>query len=140
MQTVPGSRSLRINRLTEQIQAVLSAIGRPVSLEDSRDVLARDAESNQRRDRRSDADAWLGLRAGGSAHPARDNCGADLACGPNVAQHALELSTQGEESIDREAILPLRPQTIDHFRKPHALCVAARHVARFYYSSRQAMP
>jgi hypothetical protein len=83
MQTAPGSRSLRINRLTEQIQAVLSAIGRPVSLQDSRDALARDAESNQRRNRRADADAWFGLRAGSSAHPARDNCGADLACGPN---------------------------------------------------------
>ena len=139
MQTSPGSRSLRVDRLTEQIQAVLSAIGRPVSLEDSRHVLARDAESNQRRDRRSDADAWFGLRAGGSAHAPRDNCRADWACGPNVAQHAIELSSQGEESIDREAILPLRPQPVDHFRKPHALCVAARHVARFYDASRHAV-
>jgi hypothetical protein len=39
MHTSTGARSLRIERVTEQIQIVLPAIGRPVSLEDSRHVL-----------------------------------------------------------------------------------------------------
>jgi hypothetical protein len=140
MHTSTGARSLRIERVTEQIQIVLPATGRPVSLEDSRHVLARDAESNQRRDGRSDADVWFGLRARGSAHAARDECSADVAQGPNVVQHAIELGTQGEEGIDRKAILPLRPQPVDHFGKPHALGVAARHVARFYDASRGLEP
>jgi hypothetical protein len=78
MQTSTGAGSLRVERLSEQIQAVLPAIGRPVSLEDSRHVLARDAESNRRRDRRSDADVWLGFRAGSSAHATRDDRGANV--------------------------------------------------------------
>jgi hypothetical protein len=83
---------------------------------------------------------WFGLRARGSAHAARDECSADVAQGPNVVQHAIELGTQGEEGIDRKAILPLRPQPVDHFGKPHALGVAARHVARFYDASRGLEP
>jgi hypothetical protein len=150
MQTAPGSGSLRINRLTEQIQAVLSAIGRPVSLEDSRDVLARDAESNQRRDRRSDADAWLGLRAGGSAHPAGDNCGADLACGPNGvacprAQHAGrgEHRSRGHPATATATDRPF-PDTTRAVRRRSACCTILLLVSpggavgspiRFSYSS-----
>jgi hypothetical protein len=132
MQTSASACTLRVERLTEQVQAVLSAMSRPLSLEDPRHVLGSDAESNHRDDRRSDADVRLGLSACGSAHATRDDRSVDAADGPNMAEHVIEFGPQGEEAIEREAILPLRPQPLDHFWKPHAQRVAARHVARFY--------
>ena len=90
---------------------------------------ADDAKPCQRENQGADTDTRLGLATRVSAPQARRDGRADLARGPDVAEHGIEFVAQDDERVERHALVPARTQPIDHLRKPDALGITARHHA-----------
>ena len=132
MRTSPGVNGLRVWPLSLQIQSVLLSVRCPVSFEHTSGRPGHDAKANQRRKRGPDADVRRRFASRGPAHATRNDRAADVARGPNVAEHAIEFMPQVDEGFQGHTLLPSRSQPFDHLWKPDALGVTLRHGAPFY--------
>src|SRR5260370_37950280 len=61
---------------------------------------------------------------GGATPAASDDRCLDVPAGPNSVKRSVEFVPQADERRNRHSLVPLCPQSHDHFRKPSSLRVA----------------
>ena len=87
-----------------------------------------DTESSKRQDHGANTD--VGLRAFANMPTPRTpkNWGTDVSLGSNLLKLRVQLIAQLDDCVEGHALMPLKAQPRNHFRKPYSLGVTCGHV------------
>jgi hypothetical protein len=87
-----------------------------------------DTESSKGQDHGANTD--VGLRAFANMPTPRTlkNWGTDVSLGSNLLKLRVQLIAQIDDCVEGHALMPLKAQPLNHFRKPYSLGVTCGHV------------
>ena len=111
-----------------EIKLILLPIRCPTFLKSVCRLGGGDTESSKRQDHGANTDVRLRAFANMPTQRTPKNWATDVSLGSNSLKRRVQVIAQLDDCVEGHALMPLKAQPLNHFRKPYSLGVTCGHV------------